>query len=217
MKPTPARRPRTGTRAPRRSRGVVMLFVLITMVILLIGAAALLRSFNTSLTSAGNLAFKRDLMNQGERAVPVVLAAMKTGALDSATLRANDLPAQNYSASILPSNAAGIPNALLSDSAFTTVASTANDIAVSGQGVKIRYVVDRLCSTSGLDTTLGAAQCTLANSGMPTGGSSSDLVRAEDATSGGGGAVTLQVVYRLSIRVDGPRSTQAFFQTTFTM
>lgn len=215
MKPTPALRTRTCP--PHGSRGVVMLFVLITMVILLIGAAALLRSFNTSLTSAGNLAFKRDLMNQGERAVPVVLAAMKTGALDSATLRANDLPAQNYSASILPTNDAGIPNALLSDSAFTAVASTANDIAVSGQGVKIRYVVDRLCSTSGLDTALGADKCTLANSGMPTGGSSSDLVRAEDATSGGSGAATLQVVYRLSIRVDGPRGTQAFFQTTFTL
>jgi hypothetical protein len=29
--------------------------------------------------------------------------------------------------------------------------------------------------------------------------------------------VPQQVVYRLSIRVNGPRSTQAFFQTTFTL
>jgi len=221
MKPTPTLRLRAGGRSPRHSRGVVMLFVLITMVILLIGAAALLRSFNTSLTSAGNIAFKRDLMNQAERAVPLVMTAVQSGALSSEAGRANNLPAQNYSATSLSANNAGIPQALLSDAAFAAVGSTSNDISVSGQGVRIRYVVDRLCDPSTpagtTDSVAASTYCALANGGAPTGGSSSNLVTAVDATSGGAGALVLQVVYRVSIRVDGPRGTQAFFQTTFTL
>jgi type IV pilus assembly protein PilX len=52
-----------------RQRGVVLIFTLIILLILTIGAVALMRSMNTSLFSAGNLAFRRDLVNQGEQAV----------------------------------------------------------------------------------------------------------------------------------------------------
>ncbi len=217
MKPSPAFRSRRAGHQPGCDRGVVMLFVLITLVILLIGAAALLRSFNTSLSSAGNLAFKRDLLNQAERAVPLVLTAIQTGALASELARSNNLQAQNYSATNLPTNGAGIPQALLSDAAFAAVGNGANDIDVADQGVQIRYVVDRLCGSVGLDSVIASTQCALANGGAPAGGSSSNLVTAADAAGGGAGAVVLQVVYRVSIRVDGPRGTQAFFQTTFTL
>jgi len=44
---------------PSRERGVVLIFTLIILLILTIGAVALLRSMNTSLFSAGNLAFRR--------------------------------------------------------------------------------------------------------------------------------------------------------------
>jgi type IV pilus assembly protein PilX len=214
MKPT--RSFRRGN-AGRPSRGVVLLFVLIGMVILLIGAAALVRSFNTSLITAGNIGFKRDLLNQSERAVPVVLELMQTGALNTSAARANDATAQNYHASALATNSSGIPTALLSDEGFAAVGNTSNDIAVTDQGVRIRYLIDRLCDTNGVDSALGADHCSLADSGAPLGGSASSFVRAEDTTSGGAGAVQLQVVYRLSIRVDGPRGTQAYLQTTFTI
>ena len=91
-----------------------------------------------------------------------------------------------------------------------------------GQQVTLRYVVDRLCDSGGLDTTLGADHCNLASDGAPRGGSGDKANTAEDAAGGSGGAVLAgavqqQVVYRLSIRVTGPRNTQAFFQTTFTL
>lgn len=199
-------------------RGVVLLFALIALVVMLIGGVAMVRSFNTSLFTAGNIAFKRDLQNQGERAVPVVLARMLTGTLNTPALRGANLRTSNYSAAILPTTAQGIPSALIgNDAAFNAVADTNNDIAVAGQGVTIRYVVDRLCNAVGLDTTLGPDRCSLAEGNAPTGGSGSELLRAEDASAAGAGAVKVQVVYRLSIRVDGPRNTQAFFQTTFTL
>ena len=70
-----------------RQRGVVLLFSLIALVVLLIAAVALMRSFNTSLFMSGNVAFKRDLQNQGERAMDSVLTEFRTGALNTATAR----------------------------------------------------------------------------------------------------------------------------------
>ena len=68
---------RPGLRAarahPRTQQGVVMLFGLIALAIMLIGAAAMVRSMNASLFNAGNLGFKRDLTNQAERAVGTVI------------------------------------------------------------------------------------------------------------------------------------------------
>jgi hypothetical protein len=78
----------------------------------------------------------------------------------------------------------------------------------------VRYVIDRLCAATGPATQDG---CTLAGNLIPAGSSSSELLRAEDGSSGGSGAVAPQVVYRISIRVDGPRRTQSFFQSTFTI
>ena len=63
------RQPRhLGHGTPRRAaqRGVVLLYSLIALVIMLIAAIALVRSFQTSLFNAGNLGFKRDMRNQSE-------------------------------------------------------------------------------------------------------------------------------------------------------
>jgi len=193
------------------------LFSLIALLILFIGAVALVRSFNTSLFNSGNIAFKRDLQNQSERAVDVVLRSARSGNLAPQTARANNLKGSNYSASMLAVNSQGIPKVLLDDSTFDTVGNPGNDIDVAGQHVVLRYVVDRLCSTAGLDTALDPGTCILADSMVPLGGSASNLQRAENASGGGAGAVPQQVVYRLSIRATGPRNTQAFFQSTFTM
>ena len=207
-------------RTPRRAgkmhaeRGVVMLFGLIALGIMLIGAAAMVRSMNTSLFNAGNLGFKRDLTNQAERAVANVLTLLQTGALGTDTARQSSSAAQNYSATLLPSNAQGLPNALVSDTAFTGIGTTGNDISVSTQAITVRYLVDRLCVNGGV---AAANHCTMADDPNPVGGSGSESIRAEDSSAGGAGAVGQRVVYRVSIRVAGPRNTQAFFQTTLTL
>lgn len=204
----------------RRQRGVVLLFALIALVVLLIAAVALMRSFNSSLFMSGNIAFKRDLQNQGERAVAAALKEFHTGGtLDSTAERANNVIGQNYSASILATNAQGIPLALaMSDSAFSAVGDPNRDITPAGQAVTIRYVIDRLCSTAGDETTLGASNCILSNNSLPPGGSASNLLGADKAPlcSTCASAAPQGVVYRLSVRVKGPRDTLAFFQSTFT-
>jgi len=185
-----------------RQRGVVLIFTLIVLLILTIGAVALMRSMNTSLFSAGNLAFRRDLVNQGEQAVANVMTQFQTGALSASAATIASNPAYNYSASILPTNTQGVPLALLSKAAFGTVGKTANDITGATSDVTIRYVIDRLCSAAGPANGTACGQ-SLTN---PTGGT---------ATGPPPPPPPAATVYRLSIRVSGARGTQVFMQTTF--
>ena len=68
-------------RSASRQRGVVLIFALIVLLILTIGAVALMHSMTSSLFSAGNLAFRRDLVNQSEQAVSDVLTQFKVGGI----------------------------------------------------------------------------------------------------------------------------------------
>lgn len=188
--------------SPSRQRGVVLIFSLIVLLILTIGAVALVRSMNSSLTSAGNLAFHRDLVNQGEQAVSNVITEFKTGAAPLLGQTTADLPAANYVSTTLPTNAQGVPTVLLDNAAFALVAQSA-DIPGATPDVTIRYVIDRLCTTTGIASSTDCVQ----SSALPTGGTHNrnTAVAPPSAT-----------VYRLSVRVNGPRNTQAFVQTTFT-
>jgi type IV pilus assembly protein PilX len=186
-----------------RQRGVVLIFCLIVLVILLSGGVAVIRSTNSSLFSAGNLAFKRDLLNQGEQAVAHVMGLFQGGGgLASSTSTQQNDATRNYSATQLPTNAQGIPTAMLqSNSAFAS-AWTASDLTGATSDVQIRYLIDRMCSAAGAASSNNCVQAQSA----PTGG-----------TAGAGGpTVTTASVYRLTIRVNGPRDTQVFMQTSFT-
>jgi type IV pilus assembly protein PilX len=191
-----------------RQRGVVLIFCLIALVILLAGGVVVMRSMNSTLFSAGNMAFRRDLLNQGEQAVAKVLAAMKTGgALAASSITDADRKALNYKASQLATNAQGIPVAMLgADSVFETVGTPGNDLEGATGDVKIRYLIDRLCSAAGPVLT---SQCVMAEDGAP-----------EETTIGTGGPAEKgskqSAVYRVTVRVTGPRDTQVFLQTSLT-
>ena len=143
-----------------------MLFGLIALLIMMLGAVAMLRSTSTTLTNTGNLGFKRDLTNQGERAVDVVLSLMKTGTLSTDAARQATSVASNYSATLLATNAQGLPTVLVDDSTFGTAGSTGNDITVADLGVTLRWVVDRLCVNTGVATV---THCTMTDAGHPIG------------------------------------------------
>jgi type IV pilus assembly protein PilX len=198
----------------RSQHGVVLLFGLIVLAIMLVGAAAMVRSMNTSMFNAGNLGFKRDMANQVERVVAAVSNEMLGGSLGTEVIRQSHALARNYSATLLPSNAQGIPNALLSDSVFATVGTSARDITVSEQAITMRYVLDRLCANTG---AANATHCTMNNDPLSGGGGSRQQLGAATTTVQGSGASSQRVVYRLSVRVTGPRNTQAFFQQTVTL
>lgn len=210
-----------GSGSGKTQRGVVLLYSLIALGILLIVAVALIRSFNSSLFAAGNIGFKRDMQNQSERAVAHVMEQFRTGALNNSTARAHAVQAQNYSATMLPTNAQGVPDVFkLSPADFARTYSSditpaaSDDIPAPSQ---IRYVVDRLCATDGDESTLGANVCRLAKA-IPTGTSLNNQLGADQDSlcPTCASAVPQATVYRITIMVTGPRNTQSFFQSTFT-
>ena len=193
--------PRSSRRTLRMQRGVVMVIVLIALMILMIGGIALIRSADTSLLTAGNLAFKRDLVNQGERGIAKVIAGLKTGNLATETARQSNSLADNYSATVLASDTHGVPLVLVDNSAFTTAGMTGADLSDSTAGVTIRYVIDRQCTATGV---YDASTCMTTATASDKGGTS--WVKRAGSES--------RPIYRISVRVIGPRRTEAYLQRT---
>jgi type IV pilus assembly protein PilX len=193
----------------RRQNGVVVVFTLIAVVILLITSVALVRSFGTSLTLAGNMAFKRDLVNQSERGVAQAISDIKAFSIapTGTPLLADNL-GKNYSATILPSDSHGIPTILVDDSAWTTKNMTGADIIDNATQIKVRYVVDRQCSDN-----LPPANT---NCMIYTSSSYSPDMSANRNRSNFAGSIPAPI-YRVSVRVTGPRNIQTYIQSTFTL
>ncbi|MGB7195060.1 MAG: hypothetical protein WBD81_16525 [Collimonas pratensis] len=178
-------------------RGSVLIMALISLLILMLASVALISSSDTSLLTAGNLAFKRDLANQSERAVAQVRTQFVSGALVSETLLYSDQTAQNYWAHVLPSKKLpGIPDELIAP-------AKKDDITDAATGIRLRYVIDRMCISG---TVPDKSTCTMGS-----------FVDDKKGTAG----ITrvsagLGPVYRLTVMALGPRNTQTFTQITFT-
>lgn len=190
---------------------------LIALIILLITGVALIRSVDSTLGMAGNISFKRDLINQADLGIAAAMTSMTStsGALYDDTVRASDLPGANYSASKLDSNNQGIPLVLINDSTFSskgmssTLDQTPTDSSGNSMGVTIRYVIDRQCSEAGTFSSIKYTNCAYVPSGGLSGDSSQD---AYDNNAGTGD----RAIYRISVRVQGPHDTETYAQTTIT-
>jgi Tfp pilus assembly protein PilX len=197
---TTFRRPSSRPARPAQQRGVVLVVTMIALLLLLVGAAAMLRSVDTSSVLVGNLSFRRDLTNRGEQAIVAARKALVSGALSAETTRNANLASAYYSAVKFENASSGIPKVLVSDSAFTSAGMTVADI--SDDDVVVRYVIDRQCTAAGEFDTRTCEVVAL--SGDDSG---SNWLRKPGGVS--------RPLYRISVRVTGPRNTQAYFQTTF--
>lgn len=182
--------------------GFILLFTLVALVVVLIAGLSLIKAMDVGLLQAGNLGFRRDLVNQAERGIAQAMARFgSAGALATEALRNANAPTVNYSASRLATNAQGIPTLLLSDAAFTAAGMTGADLTDSSSGVTVRVVIDRQCTAAG---DIAGNACSLATSeGDRAADDRYRQVRGE-----------VQPIYRISVRATGPRNTQAFFQST---
>ena len=204
-----------------RARGAVLLFALVLLLILLLASVALVRSTLTNNELAGGLSFKRDLQLQAGRGIQAAENELgQGGSLSSATSRESDQIGSYYSATMLPSNAQGIPTVLI-DAATSNPGSGTVPVGeidppgqssivdpVSGKtvatGITIYYVIDRLCTSAGAITS--ASTCVLHELGQDKGGTAW-LKKA-------GGA--LLPVYRISVAVVGPHNAQTYVQQLVT-
>ena len=182
----------------RSQRGLVLIFVLVALLILGIGAVALIRAFDTATLNSANLGFKRDLANEAQLAIVQAKTCFSTGALSSTTAQQSNNPGCNYYSTILDTDTHGIPKILLTT---TPAVSKLNSSALLSE-VTVYYVIDRLCFAGTIASASKA--CTYAQSSSDKGGTSG-MLKA--------GAGSLQV-FRISVRVDGPHNTRTFVQQT---
>lgn len=187
----PARRP--------AQRGIVMIFTLIALTLLLVAAAAVLRTVDSSSILVNNLAFRRDFTNRAESGFASAKALFTgAGALSTEAARQADSQTNHYSSSRLPNASNGMPTVLVND---TNYASTYGTPTTSG-GITVRWVIDRQCLATG---AYSSSSCEYyANSGDSGG---TGWLRKP-----GGGT---QAVYRISVRITGPRNAEAFYQSTY--
>lgn len=198
---------KSGRRAPRHSRGLVLEIVLVVLLVLLLASTALFRSINSSTAVAGNIAFKTDANNRGQLAFDEILSWIGNRQnFADYVIKGVDCSGCNFSSRMLQTDAKGIPAILATDPlAFDNEYTyTPPDSAqMDTDNMKVRYLIERMCTKTGPSD---ARHCTLDTSGSPK-----DKIQMRPTTDLPG-----RPVLRVSIRVDGPRNTVSFAQATIT-
>jgi len=209
----------------RVQRGVSLVFALMGLVVLTLGAVALLRSVDTGLMVLGNLGFKQDALAGSSVGAEAAIAWLQT---QPATTLAADQRAKGYSAVAI---AALEPTGPRSDAdpASTAVLVNWRDNGCNEPGLgarakicwepmvlpdvgslKIRYFITRLCASLGLADA--ANDCVkpvvLSSTGNTTQRGSlgyGSSVRFTEHSPG--------TYYRIITRVEGVRGTVSFTET----
>lgn len=196
---TPSRRfPR------RRQAGVVLLIAMIMLVAMSLAGVALVRSVDTAVVVAGNVAFKEAAVQSSDRGVQEAvrwLAANSAGP----TLQSSNASLGYFSSRPLPD-----PD-WFSDGSWTQ-AVTLNGGTPDAGGNVVSYLIHRMCTQP--DTPYNGANAGVANecglyfpvSGAAAGGSMS--VGSPQF------AGTPQLYYRVTTRVQGPRNTITVTQSS---
>lgn len=188
---------------PAKQKGLVLFLALIALVAMSLAAAALVRSVDSGVLAAGNLAFKQSAIMSAETGIARAYTYInQTG---EAALQ-NNAPTAGFFATF--------DDGLDLKAAATW--SNANSVLVPADGYDLtgneaRYILQRMCRTTGKpdqDICLVGTGNAAANS---KGG------KSEGGGSGGGGydAATGNsdaVAYRLTVRVTGPKNTVSYLQ-----
>lgn len=190
----------------RQQHGIILLLALIVLVAMSLAGVALVRSVDTANVAAGNLGFRQSTLNETDVGIETALNFFKTGQpLSDAVKLEGNLPASNYSAQMLPSDARGVPTVLTNKSTFDSSGNftAAKPIATTGANPsEIRYVIDRLCLNAG---AVEPETCRLTS--ISPADASVDTRNDNSARS--------SPLYRLTARVDGPKNTIAYSQVIF--
>jgi Tfp pilus assembly protein PilX len=193
----------------RSQQGVVLFVALIVLIVMALVGVAMMRGSGSGVSIAGNLAFKQNATNVGDlgtEAARTWLLAQTAGALST------DQGAIGYWSSwcgkvAVPGTACGPTDggADVDPSQLDWTNSqlaTAND----GTGNQVRYIVHRLCQTSGIAANDPAQHC-------------ADAMTAGQGTSKGGvgypgtgPSIVSNPFYRISSQVTGPKNTTSYIQ-----
>ncbi|MDR2173688.1 MAG: hypothetical protein LBE32_05740 [Burkholderiales bacterium] len=165
-------------------RGVILFITLIIMVLMSLACVTLMRSVDMAVIAVGNLAFRQAAQAPAFWAIDDSLVFLET-----ADTSANS-PPQGYYASLQESNSTGIP-------VFLTASPPENaKILIDRAGNTIYYLIERMCLHDGSPDT---SHCL---SGMLPDETIAGLSRSDFPAA----------LYRITVRVNGPRHTTIYMQ-----
>jgi type IV pilus assembly protein PilX len=190
----------------RSQRGVVLFIALIVLVAMTLAGISLMRSVDSGTVIAGNLAFRQSATHAADLGAEAARAWLTT----TSTSLYTDSTTSGYYATWQESI-----DLLGNDASKADFNWTSNSITTSGSyagptGYTIRYVIHRLCQNSG-DPTGSSANCVKTSVS-----SSSTSTGTKGAATYGSYAITVPTaaLYRITVRVDGPRNTLGYIQST---
>jgi hypothetical protein len=176
---------------------------------------ALIRSVDTNVIVAGNIAFRQSATNSAEQGLEAARAWLVT---NKSTLSDDQVAPTATPPSAYFSNWQNTADLTGNDStkgdfdwANNSVQVTAADTA----GNRIRYVIHRLCADS--NKTPSSTSCVKVSSTTAGGGATGGEYVGRRGYEGGGASSgfnlsTSIVYYRVTVRVDGPRNTRSYVQ-----
>ena len=189
--------------------GVVLFIALIALVVMSLAAAALIRSVDTNTLITGNLSFKQSALVSSDRGLETAIGWVNTQAVANlATLNADNVANAYFSTF----DALDLDNRAVLRTAATW---TANSALATGTGItagrendtgnEIRYIVQRMCREPNVAPS--TADCQFGAAGE------------ENNSIGGEHDLKLDIkappspVYRVTVRVTGPKNTVSYTQT----
>ena len=179
-------------RTAARQRGVVLFVALIVLIVMTLAGLALLRQMGAGTSIAGNVAFKENATSVADRGTEAARAWL----MANAGLLANDDFAQGYHSSWVGNVD---PTTFLWDTESRTLT---DDLTQTGNTTRI--IIQRLCATANMSALDPAQRCSDVMVGTPSkGGGSYGSVLPTDAPA---------PFYRVTARVEGPRSTVSYTQ-----
>lgn len=183
--------------SPRAQQGLVLLIALIVLVAMTLAGIALVRSVDTANIVAGNLAFKQGTIQEAESAVEAAGKALATVITDNTV---NNL-GQNYFATLQPtnSNSSGIPNQLTDTVAYDAAGFIRLPVDAQTKNT-LRYIIDRMCAPG--TVVADEINCSVSGVISEEGGSQPSGKTGADPTP----------IFRVTVRVDGPRNTVTYAQ-----
>ena len=194
--------------AVRRERGAIIFVALIVLVAMSLAGIALMRSVDTNVLIAGNLAFRQGATAGGDWGVED--ARTWIGA-NAAILNSDTPPGASFYWANWQQNLDLIgnnPDPLVQD--YDWNSTDPRDLGFDSAGNQVKYVIHRLCDTAGAPNVVQCVKSSLsgAGGGVRCAGCSNQV----QPLGGGNVAPGTAVLYRVTVRIAGPRNTVSFLQ-----
>ncbi|MDR3299337.1 MAG: hypothetical protein LBU43_04900 [Candidatus Accumulibacter sp.] len=200
---------RIGPIGPARQSGVVLIIALVVLIAMTLSALSLIRSVNMTNLISGNLAFRESAVLSAERGMEEALVWLRPRALSGLNVDIEDAANKihYWAKRVDPDPESGQKWDAFYDSLLPRSAPGTTD----GSGNTVTYIVHRLCERAG--PVKDADPQKEANCSKPPLGSSGS------SYSAGGEPLPeyIQVYYRITSRVKGPRNTVVYTQTVLAL